>query len=146
MAWTAVSMHKDIISLNKKLKVLEASVEKVRPALLERERLVKDLAATSSLLEARKLSWTRLLTSIETIIPAEAALNKLEFNPKDNMLMLEGAALAPEALRNLVIGMEKSTSFKDPFLKSQSIEKGHIAFNVVAVYRDNPGNAPVQGK
>jgi hypothetical protein len=107
---------------------------------------LKNLSAASGLHEARKLSWTRLLTSIETIFPTGVALKKLEFNPKDNMLLLEGAALSPEALRNLVIGMEKSTSFKDLFLKNQSIEKGHISFNVVAIYRENPGAALAQGK
>jgi hypothetical protein len=146
MLWSAASARAELVSLNKKLKVREAAVEKVKPALLEREKLKKDLAATSGLLEARKLSWTRLLSSIEAVIPTGAALKKLEFNPANNTLLLEGAALTPEALRNLVIGMEKSACFKDPFLKNQSIEKGHISFNVVAIYRENPGAALAQGK
>jgi Tfp pilus assembly protein PilN len=146
MLWTAVSLRDNLSSLDRKLQELKAADEKVRPALLERERLVKDLTAMSGLMESRKISWTRLLTSIEAVVPVGVALKKVEFNPKDSTLTLEGVARSPESLRNLVVAMEKSPSFKDPFLKHQSLEKGNITFNVVTVYREDKNRVVAQGK
>ena len=145
MIWTAVSLRANISSLDRKLQELQAADEHLRPALLERARLVKDLTAMSGLLESRKISWTRFLTSIETVVPKGVALKKVEFDPKDSTLTLNGMARSPEALRNLVVAMEKSLLFKDPFLKHQSLEKGSISFNVVAVYREDKSRAAGQG-
>lgn len=135
LIWTAVSLRVNISAMDVKLKQRAAAEEHARPLLLERELLVKDLSSMSGLLESRKFSWMRLLTSIETVVPVGVALHKVEFNPKDHTLTLEGAAQSPEALRNLVVGLEKSAAFREPFLKHQSLEKGNNSFNVVAVYR-----------
>ncbi len=146
MLWGADSLHANISSMDRKLKELKAADEQTRPVLLERERLVKDLTAMSGLMEARKLSWTRLLTSMEAVVPVGVALKHVEFDPKGSTLTMNGMARSPESLRNLVVAMEKSASFKDPFLKHQSLEKGNISFNVVAVYREDKSRAVAQGK
>jgi Tfp pilus assembly protein PilN len=65
------------------------------------------------------------------------ALDRMEYNRKDNSLALEGKARSPESLRNLMVGLEKSASFKDPLLKHQSLDKGNISFNVVALYQEH---------
>jgi Tfp pilus assembly protein PilN len=118
----------------------------MRPVLLEREVLVKNLNAMSGLLESRRFSWTRLLTSIEAIVPIGVAMKNVDFDPRDRVLVLEGTAQSPEALRNLIVGLEQSASFKDPFLKHQSLEKGSISFNVVAVYHEGAGASVVKGQ
>ena len=146
MIGTAVSLHKNISIMDLKLKELEAADENMRPALREREQLVKDLSLMSGLLESRRFSWTRLLTRTEAVVPIGMALKSVAFNPGDHSLTLEGTTQSPESLRNLVVGLEKSSSFKDPFLKHQSIEKGNNSFNVVAVYREDAGPAVAQGK
>ncbi len=146
MLWLTASVHANMTSLDRKLQEFKAADEQARPALLERERLVKDLTAMSGLMEARKISWTRFLTSLETVVPVGVALKNVEFNPKDSTLTLNGTARSPESLRNLVVAMEKSASFKAPFLKHQSLEKGNISFNVVAVYREDQSRAVAQGK
>lgn len=146
MLWTAVSLRTELSFLDRKLQEIKAADEQVRPALLERERLVKDLTAMSGLLESRKISWTHFLTGIEAVVPVGVALKKVEFNPKDSTLTLEGVARSPESLRNLVVAMEKSPSFKDPFLKHQSLEKGNITFNVVTGYREDKNRVVAQRK
>ncbi|MCK9417812.1 MAG: PilN domain-containing protein [Nitrospirae bacterium] len=146
MLLIAVSLRENVSDMDRKMQELKAADEQMRPALLERERLVKDLTAMSGLMEARKISWTRLLTSVETVVPVGVALKHVEFNPKDSSLTLNGMARSPESLRNMVVAMEKSASFKDPFLKHQSLEKGNISFNVVAVYREDKSRAVAQGK
>jgi len=142
----SVSLRRDLSLLDQKLKNAEVADEKIKPVLIEREQLVKDLGAMSGLLETRRFSWTRFLTDIEAVVPKGVAMNRVEFAAQDRTVSLEGAAQSPEALRNLIVGLERSASFTDPFLRHQSLEKGSISFNVVAVYHDNAGAVVVQGK
>ncbi len=144
MVWRTVSLRTDISAVQQKIKKTEASDEQLRSVLAEREQLVKDLNAMSGLMDARKFSWTRFLTSIEAAVPVGVALKKVEFNPKDRALSIDGLAQSPESLRNLVVGFERSSSFTDPFLKHQSLDKGIISFNVVAVYHEHKSNDMAQ--
>ncbi len=144
MLWTSVSLRRDGSMLEQKLKASEAAHEEVMPVLAERARLVKDLSAMSGLLESRKFSWTKFLTNIEKAVPTGVAMKRIDFNPHDGTLSLEGVAQSPEALRNLIVGLERSASFRESFLKHQSLEKGSISFNVVAVYYEDK-NAVARG-
>jgi Tfp pilus assembly protein PilN len=146
LLWTAVSLRADISSLDRKLKELHAADEQTRSALVERERLVKDLTAMSGLMESRKISWTRSLSGIEAVVPVGVALKQVDFDPKNSTVTMSGMARSPELLRNLVMAMEKSLLFKDPFLKHQSLEKGEISFNVVTGYREDTVHPVAQGK
>ncbi len=146
LLWTTVALRANISSMDRTLRELEAADEQVRPLLLEREQLVKDLNAMSGLMESKKISWTRLLTSIEAVVPKGVALKQVKFSPKDSTLTLSGKARSPELLRKMVAAMESAAPFKDPFLKHQSLEKGSISFNVVAVFRKASNAAVAQGK
>jgi Tfp pilus assembly protein PilN len=143
---TGVSLRSKMYSVENKLKDARATDEQTQPLFHEREQLVKDLTSMSGLLESRKFSWTRLLTSIEAVVPTGVALKSVEFNDKERTVILDGKAQTPEALRGLVVGLEKSVSFKDPFLKHQTLEKGSITFNVIAVYHADAGAGVAQGK
>jgi Tfp pilus assembly protein PilN len=146
MLWTTLSLRANISFMDRKIQELEAADAQARPEILEREQLVKDLNAMSGLMESRKMSWTKLLTNIEAVVPVGVALKHVEFNPKDSTLTLNGMARSPESLRNLVVSMEKAAPFKSPSLKHQSLEKGSISFNVVAVYREDNSPVVAQGK
>jgi Tfp pilus assembly protein PilN len=145
LIWHAVSLRRDITAMDRRLMEAVAVDEQVKPVLMEREQLAKDLSSMSGLMESRKISWTRFLTSLETVVPHGVALTHVKFNVKDRTLTIEGIAQSPEALRSLVVGLERSTSFQDPFLKNQSLEKGSISFNVVAVYQEHKGAGTSQG-
>jgi len=123
--------------LEQKLKQQSAQEEQIRLVLQERSQIVSDLTAMAALMEARRFSWTRLLTDLEATFPTGVALTKLEFNPKERTLVLDGVAQSPEALRNLMVGLERSSFFKDPLLKHQSLDKGSISFNAAAIYTVN---------
>ena len=146
LGWSAASLRADAAMLEGKLEKLQAEDKLVVTVLTERDKLSRDLAAMSGLLDAKRMSWTRLLTGIEAVVPPGVALLRVELNPRDFMATLDGTAQSPEALRNLVVGMEKSRSFKDPYLKHQSLDKGSISFNVVSVYTKEPGVQLDQGK
>ncbi len=140
------SLRADLSVMQQKLVEAEAADELVKSVLVEREQLARDLGAMSGLIDARKFSWTRLLSSIESVVPVGVALKKVEYNPRDNSLILDGMAQSPESLRNLVVGLEKSASFREPFLKHQTLDKGSISFNVVAVYHEHKSAVMAQGK
>ena len=141
MIWATISQRAEISRLDKKLKEAEAAEETVRPLLNEREQLVRDLSAMSGLMESRNFSWTRLMTVLEEVVPRGVALTHAEFNSKERTVILSGMAQSPEALRTMVVGLERSAAFKDPLLKHQSLEKGNISFNVVAIYLEARGAA-----
>ncbi len=143
MVWKSISLRTAAGLLQEKSKETEISDGQMKSLLAEREQLVKDLSAMSGLMDARKFSWTRFLTSIEAVVPLGVALKKVEYDPANRTLSIDGMAQSPEALRNLIVGFEKSVSFTAPFLKHQSLEKGIISFNVVAVYQEHEGTGAV---
>ncbi len=146
LVWKSILLRSATAAMQEKLKEAEASDVQINSLLAERELLVKDLSAMSSLMDARKFSWTRFLTCIEAVVPVGVALSKVEYNPGGRTLSIDGMAQSPEALRNLIVGFEKSQSFTAPFLKHQSLEKGIISFNVVAVYHESKSTGVVPGK
>jgi len=134
LLWKSARLSKDLSTMQHNLEQAASGDDQVKSVLAERAQLVKDLEAMTGLIDARRFSWTQFLTSIESVVPVGVALKNLIFNPKDRILTLEGVAESPESLRNLMVGLEKSTYFADPLLKHQSLDRGTISFDVVAVY------------
>jgi Tfp pilus assembly protein PilN len=137
MVWKTVSMRSSVSAMEGKLKEAAAADEQTAALLHERQQIVKDLNSMSGLMESKKFSWTRLLTSIETVVPRGVALTHVEFITKERTVLLDGVAQSPESLRSLLVGLEQSASFKSPFLKHQSLEKGNLLFNVITVYQEH---------
>lgn len=140
------SLRAELSAMGRTLLELEAADVTSRPLLVQREQITKDLNVMSGLQQAKKISWTRLLSGIEAVLPTGVALKQVELNRKDMTVTLSGMAQSPEALRNLVVAMERAATLKNPFLKHQSLEKGSISFNVVAVYQEYTGAAMAHGK
>jgi len=137
LLWKANAYHVQSAALAQQVREFAASIEKLRPAMQERQQLVKDLSDMSGLLEARRFSWTQLLTRIEASFPSGVALTRLECNARELVVALEGTAQSPESLSGLMIGLQKSRSFKNPFLKHQSMDKGNLSFNVAVTYQQH---------
>jgi len=135
LLWSASSYRDQGAAADRHVKDLADSAGKLRPAIDERQQLVKNLSAMSGLIEARRHSWTQFLTGIEAAFPAGIALTKVDFHPRDLTVVLEGAAQSPEALSGLMIGLQRSRSFKNPQLKHQSMDKGSLSFNVAVSYQ-----------
>jgi len=148
LLWKANSYRMQSAALTQQVREFSTSIEKLRPAMQERQQLVKDLGDMSGLLEARQFSWTQLLTAIEASFPSGVALTKLEFSTKELAVALEGTAQSPESLSSLMIGLQKSHSFKSPLLKHQSMDKGNLSFNVAVTYQKHlaTGADPVAGR
>ncbi len=148
LLWQANSYRVQSADLTQQVREFTASVEKMRPAMQERQQLVKDLGDMSGLLEARRFSWTQLLTGIEAAFPNGVALDRLEFSTRELAVALEGTAQSPESLSNLMIGLQRSRAFKSPLLKHQSMDKGNLSFNVAVTYQEHlaTGAAPGAGR
>ena len=142
LLWTAGSYRNQGAVAEQHVRDLADSAGKLRPAIEERHQLVKNLSAMSGLIEARRLSWTQFLTGIEAAFPAGIALTKVDFHPRDLTVLLEGAAQSPEALSGLMIGLQRSRSFKNPQLKHQSMDKGSLSFNVAVSYQGHHAAGP----
>jgi len=139
MVWIALSLRAQTAGMERRIGDLLKTEEQFKPLLVERDRIVKDFTSMSGLLESRRFSWTELLTDIEKAFPTGVALKKIEY-AKDGALTLDGAAQSPESLRNLMVGLERSASFRDAYLKHQSVDKGSISFNVVVFYKGHPAS------
>lgn len=144
--WTVLSLRTETAALDRKVKKLEAAEEQFKPLLAERDQVIRNLSAMSGLLESKGFSWTRLFYSLEQAFPVGVAVARVEYNSRDRMLALEGEARSPESLRNLVVGLERSAAFQDPYLKHQSLDKGSISFNVAAFYKQHQAAGVAQGK
>jgi len=137
LMWESNSYRAQSSALTRQINEFTTSIEKLRPVMQERQQLVKDLGDMSALLEARRFSWTQLLTGIEASFPSGVALTQLDFKSRERAVTLEGTARSPEALSGLMIGLQKSRSFKSPLLKHQSMDKGNLSFNVAVTYQEH---------
>jgi Tfp pilus assembly protein PilN len=136
LVWQARADRTRAADVEARIRELSAAEEKLRPALEDRRKILDNLGAMTALVDARRFSWTRLLTGIEAAFPAGAALSRIEF-AADRTVSLEGEAQSPEALSGLMIGLGRSPSFRNPLLKRQSMDKGIISFNVTVTYQDS---------
>jgi Tfp pilus assembly protein PilN len=142
LLWTVNSYRHEAAAAEQRVTDLAASAGELRPAMEERQQLVKNLNAMSGLIEARRHSWTLFLTGIEAAFPSGIALTKVDFNPRELTVVLEGSAQSPEALSGLMIGLQRSRSFKNPQLKHQSMDKGSLSFNVAVSYQEQSVAGP----
>jgi Tfp pilus assembly protein PilN len=136
LAGLGASYRSKTAAVMEEVRAVQASGEKMLPALQEREQLAQNLGQMASLVEARRLSWTRLLTAIEDVFPSGVALDRLEFDPRERVVDLEGEARSPEALSALMIGLQRTEVLKNPLLKRQSMEKGTLTFHVTVNYQE----------
>jgi Tfp pilus assembly protein PilN len=146
IVWTSMTLRLYAGDLDRKVREILSTEEQIKPLLAERDRIIKDLSSMSALMDARRFSWTRLFTQIERVFPSGVAVNKVDYNPRERQLVLEATAQSPEALRNLMIGLERSLVFKEAYLRHQSVEKGIISFNVVALYQEHNASGVAPGK
>lgn len=145
MFWMTHATRASAAAVDRRVQELESAQEKLEPLVQERQQVVEQLTAMADILDARRFSWTRLLTRIEEVFPSGAALERLEFHPRERTVILEGKARSPEALSALMIGLERSRSFTNPLLKHQSMDKGILTFNVTVISQDVPADDGAAG-
>lgn len=145
LAGLGASYRSKAAAVTREVQEVQAAGEKMLPALQEREQLARNLGEMASLVEARRLSWTGVLTAIEEVFPSGVALDRLEFDPRQRVVDLEGEARSPEGLSALMIGLQRTEMLKNPLLKRQSMEKGTLTFHVTVNYQEALATGPAPG-
>jgi Tfp pilus assembly protein PilN len=143
--WMTHVTRASTATVERRVQELESAQKQLEPLVQERKLVIEQLTAMSDVLDARRFSWTRLLTRIEETFPSGAALERLEYHPREHTVVLEGKARSPEALSALMIGLERSRSFTNPLLKHQSMDKGILTFNVTVISQDAPADGRSAG-
>ena len=109
------SYRAGIAVMDGKVKEMAQIEEEVRPVLMEREQLTRDLRPCPPSWKQGSSRGRGLLTDIESVFPVGVALSRVGLLIPDRSLMSDGTALSPEALRNFMVGLEKSPLFSAPF-------------------------------
>ncbi|QWV96274.1 PilN domain-containing protein [Geomonas nitrogeniifigens] len=82
------------------------------------------IAFANALIDRKTVNWISLLDKLEQVVPAGVALNQVEPTAQDpQVIKLTGMALNFDNLRVLLENMERSPSFSEVYLLSQSDRK-----------------------
>lgn len=84
---------------------------------------LKQQVAFANLLAAKRgLSWTRLLSDLETATPAHISFSSVHLNFHDMTVSLQGASTSLQDLHALVSGLNTHPAFSKATLSSHSLE------------------------
>jgi hypothetical protein len=94
------------------------------------------VAALNELISHRVFSWTLLLNELESAVPNNISVIRL--NPKfpEGTITLSGKAISLKDLTRLMIKLEDSEDFAEVFLRDQATDKeGFVEFTIEFKYR-----------
>ena len=102
----------------------------------------KQIAAVNSLIAHKAFSWTLFLNELESTVPKNISVTKLQPRFPEGIMILTGKALSLKDLTRFIIGLEDSQTFEEVFLKDQATDKeGFIEFTVEFKYHSPKQNA-----
>lgn len=97
--------------------------------------LPKEIAFANDLLQRKTFFWSNLLSDIETVIPSNISLSRIQLNFKEQRVMLSGYATTLKDLTQFIIRLEDSPAFEDVFLENQkTAEHNWVEFSLNAQY------------
>src|SRR5262249_19934294 len=104
--------------------------------------LSKDIAFANELLQRKTFYWSSLLSDIETVIPSNISLSRIQLNFKEQRVMMSGFAVSLKELTQFIIRLEDSSAFEDVFLENQkTAEHNWVEFSLSAQYHVSPSGA-----
>jgi type IV pilus assembly protein PilN len=98
------------------------------------------ISILNELIVYKAFSWTLFLNELESAVPDNIAVTRLQPKLPEGMITLTGKAISLKDLTKLVIRLEDSQAFGEVFLKDQTTDKeGFVEFTVEFKYRlQNP--------
>jgi Tfp pilus assembly protein PilN len=97
--------------------------------------LPKEIAFANELLQRKTFYWSSLLSDIETVIPSNISLSRIQLNFKEQRVMMSGFAVSLKDLTQFIIRLEDSEAFQDVFLDNQkTAEHNWVEFSLSAEY------------
>jgi hypothetical protein len=99
------------------------------------------VAALNELIAHRVFSWTLLLHELESAVPNNISVTRLQPQFPEGVITLTGKAISLKDLTRLIIKLEDSQAFAEVFLKDQATDKeGFVEFTIEFKYRSQrPG-------
>lgn len=98
--------------------------------------LTKQIAAVNGLIAHKAFSWTLLLNELESTVPSNISVVKLQPRSPEGRMTLTGKALSLKDLTRFIINLEDSQAFGEVFLKDQATAKeGFVEFTIEFKYR-----------
>jgi type IV pilus assembly protein PilN len=93
------------------------------------------VAALNELISHRVFSWTLLLNELESAVPNNISVTRLQPKFPEGVITLSGKAISLKDLTRLIIKLEDSQDFAEVFLKDQTTDKeGFIEFTIELKY------------
>ena len=93
------------------------------------------IGALNDLIVQRTFSWTLFLNELESAVPANISVIRLQPKFPEGMITLNGKAISLKDLTRFIIRLEDSQVFSEVFLKNQQTGKeGFIDFTVEFKY------------
>ena len=97
--------------------------------------LPKDIAFANELLQRKTFYWSNLLSDIETVIPGNISITRIQLNSKEQRVMMSGFAVSLKDLTQFIIRLEDSSAFENVFLDNQkTAEHDWVGFSLSADY------------
>lgn len=92
--------------------------------------------ALNELIVYKTFSWTLFLNELESAVPDNISVTRLQPKFPEGMITLTGKAISLKDLTQLVIRLEDSQAFSEVFLKDQTTDQeGFVEFTVEFKYR-----------
>jgi len=112
---------------------LQASGKAMTPE--QTASLSKETAFANELLQKKTFFWSNLLSDIESVIPPNISLSRVQLNFKEQRVMLNGYATTLKDLTQFIIRLEDAPAFEDVFLENQKTgEHNWVEFSLNAQY------------
>jgi hypothetical protein len=94
------------------------------------------VAVLNELISHRVFSWTLLLNELESAVPNNISVSRLQPKFPEGVVTLSGKAISLKDLTRFIIKLEDSQDFAEVFLKDQSTDKeGFVEFTIEFKYR-----------
>jgi Tfp pilus assembly protein PilN len=94
------------------------------------------ISALNELIVYKAFSWTLFLNELESAVPDNISVTRLQPKFPEGMVTLAGKAISLKDLTKLVIRLEDSKGFSEVFLKDQTTnQEGFVEFTVEFKYR-----------
>jgi len=116
------------------------------------KELRKKVAFANDLIYQKTFSWTQFLSDLETRVPPEVAVNRIQPTFSTGLVNVAGVAKSLKELTKLMIQLASDPAFQDVFLLDQKVDpkspvKDAVGFSIQFRYRiDRPSGKTERSK
>jgi Tfp pilus assembly protein PilN len=138
-------LHESLLKVEESRRALEKEMRSI--GIDPTEAGVKDfntkISTLNDLIAQRTFSWTLFLNELESAVPNNISVIRLQPKFREGLITLNGKAISLKDLTKFIIRLEDSRVFSEVFLKDQQTGKeGFIDFTVEFKYHSQKRAIP----